>query len=273
MQPRHEEETERRSWFDRFHLSWPMLFLVGWVLYELTAQPTLGAVAVCLKFGWADFRAAIWLRRVDPWGLRGRACFWLYLASGLAKTAGVACGMSFAFLSVSPKGPAVQGPRWAAIMEMAAWTGLTTLAGLICATLTFGYAAVLARWGGFKLWLSRDIHRARRSNDWPPYELNIIEENRLNFLLIGALLVVFFPPAFFVLLMMAMLVPFGDFIGAVLGPFLMIGVPVLVLRCKDRASRWLIASHPVECWETSTDSLLAAESMAGMIGDPLKYQA
>src|SRR5579883_2341719 len=143
MEPLHNEEMQRRSWFSRLHLSWPMLFVAGWLLYELTTKPTLGAVAVCLKFGWEDFRTAIWLRRNDPRRLRGRACFWLYLASGLAKTAGVAGLMSIAFVAISPKGPAAQGPRWAAIMEMAAWTGLATLTGLACAIVALGYATVV----------------------------------------------------------------------------------------------------------------------------------
>src|SRR5205823_1721793 len=54
---------------------------VGWALYELTTQPALGAVAVCLKFGWEDFRTARWLRRRDPNRRRGRACFWLYVGN------------------------------------------------------------------------------------------------------------------------------------------------------------------------------------------------
>src|SRR5579864_658654 len=108
MEPGYEEEMERRGWFSRLHLSWPMLFVIGWLVYELTTKPTLGAVAVCLKYGWEDFRAAIWLRRVDPRRLRGRACFWLYLAWGLTKTAAVACLMSIAFAAVSPKGPPAQ---------------------------------------------------------------------------------------------------------------------------------------------------------------------
>lgn len=269
MEFQHHEETERRGWFDRLHLSWAMLFLVGWVLYELTTQPTVGAVAVCLKFGWEDFRAAIWLRRVDPRRLRGRACFWLYLASGLAKTAGIAGLMSFTFVAVSPKGPGAQGQRWAAIMDMAAWTGLATLVGLVCSIVTLGYAAALARWGGFKLWLSRDIHRARHRNDWPPYGSSIVQNNRLNFLLIVVLLVVFFPPVLVVISMIAIFAQLGNLIGPMLGFFPTFGVPLLVLHGKDRLSRWLVASHPGECWDGEVASSLEGESMAEMLGNPI----
>jgi hypothetical protein len=261
MESRYDEETEHRGWFSRLHLSWPVLFLAGWLLYELTMQPTLGAVAVCLKFGWEDFRTAIWLRRVDPRRLRGRACFWLYLAWGLAKTAGIACLMSVAFVAVSPKGPAAQGPRWAAVMEMAAWTGLATLTGLSCAVLTFIYAAVLARLGGFKLWLSRDIHAARCRNDWPPYGSSILEDNRLIYLLMLALFVVVGPPFFFLIVWVG-IVLVGGFLAPFVLLFLIMAIPIGMLDFKDRVSRWLVASHPCDCWNTNAELSSDAGSMA-----------
>src|SRR6266566_1511806 len=96
------EANERRSarrWRGAF--TWTGLLVVGWALYELTTQPALGAVAVCLKFGWEDFRTARWLRRRDPDRRRGRACFWLYVGNGLWKTAVVAVVMAFPMLEVA----------------------------------------------------------------------------------------------------------------------------------------------------------------------------
>lgn len=270
MGSRQDRKTERRGWFDRLHLSWPMLLLVGWLLYELTTQPMLGAVAVCLKYGWEDFRAAIWLRRADPWRLRGRACFWLYLAWGLAKIAGVAGLMSLAFAIASPKGAAAQGPRREAIMIMIGWTGLTTLAGLVCSMLTFGYAVVLARWGGYQLWLSRDVHRARRRNDWPPYDPDNIQSNRLEVMLVGALFVFFISSFLLVLLTTIMFAPFDGLLMFVFLMLLMFGIPVLLLHCRDRIGRWLIASHPSECWDREAVTSSDAESMAEMLDHPLK---
>src|SRR4051794_36905981 len=75
----------------------PLLLVVGWVLYELTAQPALGVAAICLKFGWEDFPPAFWLRRNDPQRTRADACFWLYIASGVWKAAITASVMIFAF--------------------------------------------------------------------------------------------------------------------------------------------------------------------------------
>src|SRR5690348_12629896 len=87
MNWRDEEREERRGWFGRWHLSWPMLFLAGWLLYEFTAQPGLAALVACAKLGWGDVRTAVWLRRVDPDRTRGQTCFWAYLTYGLWKIA------------------------------------------------------------------------------------------------------------------------------------------------------------------------------------------
>src|SRR6185312_8713422 len=87
MEWKHEDETERGGWLGRLHLSWPALFLAGWLLYEFTAQPGPAALVACAKFGWPDVRTAFWLRRVDPDRLRGRACFWSYLTFALWKVA------------------------------------------------------------------------------------------------------------------------------------------------------------------------------------------
>src|SRR5436305_6385075 len=68
-------------------LSWTAVVALGLLVYEFTTQPALGAAMLSLKFGWRDFRAALWLRRTDPDPGRGRACFWLYGANGLWKIA------------------------------------------------------------------------------------------------------------------------------------------------------------------------------------------
>src|SRR5262245_19924297 len=93
------EVRPARRWLRPF--TWTGLLAIGWILYELTAQPALGAIAVCLKCGWEDFRTALWLQRRDPDRRRGSACFWLYAANGLCKTAAVAFIMSMAVVGVA----------------------------------------------------------------------------------------------------------------------------------------------------------------------------
>src|SRR5437763_14614346 len=90
------EEQAPRSW--GVHVSWSAFFLLGWLLYECTSQPGLAAAVTCAKFGWSDWRAGWWLRRVDPDERRGRTCFWFYLAYGLWKVAVMASLVLFVLL-------------------------------------------------------------------------------------------------------------------------------------------------------------------------------
>src|SRR5215831_15315542 len=80
-----EAERSQRRWGNVIVVS--LLVGLGWLLFELTAQPALGAVAVCAKFGWNDFRTAWWLRRRDLNRRRAAACFWLFVASAFWKMA------------------------------------------------------------------------------------------------------------------------------------------------------------------------------------------
>ena len=77
-------------------ITWTGLLTAGYVLYEVTKQPAVGTAAVCLKFGWQDFRTARWLWRADPRRARGRACWWLYVGWGLMKVGLVALGTNMA---------------------------------------------------------------------------------------------------------------------------------------------------------------------------------
>src|SRR5690606_5475257 len=74
-------------------LSLPFLLVVSWACYELTSQPSLAAMLLCLKFGWEDFRTGWWLRRTDPLRPRGAAGFWLYTSWGLWKAVLAALAM------------------------------------------------------------------------------------------------------------------------------------------------------------------------------------
>ena len=132
-------------------MTWTGLFLAGWLLYELTAQPALAAVGVCLKFGWEDFRTAWWLRRRDSDRRRGAACFWLYLANGLWKAAVVAFVMGFALGMVAEQIP---GPRRARrLEEIVGAIVLTTVFGFSLSGLAAMRAIWIARRDGLRLWL------------------------------------------------------------------------------------------------------------------------
>src|SRR5438270_8613059 len=134
------EETPRRRW--PAPVTWLGLMTAAWALYELTAQPALGAMALCSKLGWADFSAAFWLRRRDPSRKRGRACFWLYLANGAWKVTVSAVLACEVIIIVAVER---QGGQW----------GKETEELVLGAALTVGIGWLLSLWATlFAVWLA-----------------------------------------------------------------------------------------------------------------------
>jgi len=150
---------------------WLVLFLLGWLLYELTSQPGLAAAVTCAKFGWADVQTAYWLRRVDPEWRRGQVCFWFYVAFGLWKIALMALLMMMAIIMVSH---AVNRPGQIQAQPNGvspALIGVLATAGLgfgLCLLTTYLAVGVALR-HRVKVWLGTAPHRAREQRYWPPY--------------------------------------------------------------------------------------------------------
>jgi hypothetical protein len=237
----------RRSW--RPHVPWPALALLGWLLYEFTAQPGLAAAVTCAKFGWADLCTARWLRRVDPDRLRGRTCFWFYLAFGMWKVALTATALMIVLVLL------------AACFRRPAGNGLAPVVGgtLAAAGLGFGltflttYVAVgSALCNGVKVWLGSAPHRARAERFWPPYE------GRIN---AGPLVAV----TTLVMTMWAVLIAS---VSAILvwrpagwsGFLLLLGIVAATLPVGLEVFRFLdgrvFARSPQECWDADPDEII-----------------
>lgn len=228
-------------------IDWLTFLAIGWVLYELTAQPAAGVAAVCVKFGWEDFRTALWLRRTDPRYRRGKAFFWLYLAAGLGKTALVALAMIIPYsviIDLRGRGPnPVQNLEVVLMATSATMIGSFALSGL---SVTF--ACWDAYWGGFPLWLSRGVHRARRKNVWPPSLCVNEESNHLGALLLTVLLLLIVPAYFFCLLLILLVVQI-NFLFVPLVLLSIIGVICGSLTFGALVNRKLKASSPSACWD------------------------
>jgi hypothetical protein len=220
---------------------WSGLGFIGWLAFELTAQPALVAVIVCSRFGWDDILTAFWLRRHDPHRGRGRTCFWFCLASAVLKMILTACAMAMLFAAVmdllgghkpqqngNPQFPkAFFGPLYV----MAA--GIPLLG--ICA----GIGCVSARWHRHPVWLSPSLHRARRDGCWPPDLTSDFAGSQQNaarppWLAMVAILVTAVPfmavPAFFFNLVLGALVLAGG----------LLAIPLIARR--------VTATHPRDCW-------------------------
>jgi hypothetical protein len=231
---------------------WSGLLALGWLIYELTAQPNLGVVIVCAKFGWNDTRTAWWLRRRDPKPTRGWACFWFYLASGLWKMAITAVIATFAVGFVAGIFEGRQG-RPANPQPMPPWfpgACLTALCGFLLSSL----ATLLALWQAWrhevKFWLSSSVHGYRRRDAWPPYDIDWIPANQGGRLLLTAVIVIASP----------VVITLGILLGAALAHVLgatgialcmvalMVVVPMLLLSLREALKRRFIATVPWQCW-------------------------
>jgi hypothetical protein len=231
-------------------LTLPFILALGWLIYEVTAQPALAAMAMCLKFGWEDFRTARWLQLSDPDRARGRACYWLYLSSGLWKVAISGLAMIF-LISALVTLMRVNRNQAQQVAPMLAAAGITLVLG-------FGFSALasyVAFWTAWRhrvrLWLNGAVYRARVRNDWPPHYGQV---NRAGVLAVTTIIVtcLFIIPVAVGLACYAA----GDHLAdaskrtlfglaSVASWFVLL--PALLVKYLG-VQRSLFARHPDECW-------------------------
>jgi hypothetical protein len=235
----------------RHVLTLPFLLAVGWLIYELTHQPGLAAMAMCIKFGWEDFLTARWLRRTDPDPGRGRTCCWIYMSSGLWKVAMTGLGMILLILVLA----ALLNPRGnqqRQLVPMLAGAGFTLCVGFGTSALTSLIALWLAQKHRVRLWLNGAVSRARFHNDWPPY---YGWDNHIMGLLVTTVLSVclFLIPVALVLFCFVFdqQIPQrnkGSIIGVGTFVSVMVVLPALVLKLRDLRAHGFFANHPADCW-------------------------
>jgi hypothetical protein len=261
MAVKEDDFDDASGWKPR--LTWTVLLVFGWLLYEATAQPGLAAAITCAKFGWADFQAARWLRRVDPDRGRGRACFWFYLAFGLWKIAVLATVMMIALLFIGSIIHAGKRP-------FGRGAGLSPVLGgiLLSAAIGFGFsflATYVALWSAVrhrvKIWLGSAPYRARTQRFWPPCHG---QTNAAPFVTVTTLILTLW--AFLLsLLLLAARAGRGNVAFLILLPGCIIVALagfLLIFRLLDHR---VFAKNPNECWAT-TDGEAAYEAIDGELG-------
>lgn len=228
----------------------PLLLALAWLLFELTANATLCVFVACLKFGWQDFRTAIWLMRTDPVRPRGKSGFWFYLSSGIWKTAivpilavfiiGILWGLfaSRAF-----------GANEAILRQIHAAMKVGVGASAIL-VIVVGIAALTTWRNDLRMWVHHDLHHSRRENVWPPewpYPL-WKHDNRGRAILATALIVLTITlPA--VLFPFAVMLAPGAEITVVLG--IVFGVPIGAAFSYALLRERIFAITPEQCWPES----------------------
>lgn len=233
-----------RTW--RWPFGWFGLFALAWAVYELTHSPGIASVLICLKFGWEDFQTAAWLWKNDLRRGRRLSLLCLYLGWGLWKTAAVAFLMSVAYAAITPRNlPVPAAPQ---VLVAFLGTFVTTLAGFALSTLLTFLAVVAAWWGGFRLWLDRGVHRARRHDFWPPTPFCLGRDNRLALPLVTALSLTS------ILLIVAVLtLARHGRVAVATGFVLSIFAPVAIVLLREWISSRVWADSPSECWPEEWD--------------------
>lgn len=247
------------------HLPWWLIFAVAFVVTELTAHPALGVGVLCLKFGWDDFRTALWLRRRDPNRRRGAVCSWFYLSSGLWRVflwSFALMLMAIIFL-VATEPPLVRGPNRDPAPPPEMITCLCMCLASFAVATMFTVLAVGFAWRcRIKVWISGTISRSRRLNEWPPRPIQglLNQSNLLKGWLIGtgAGLFVFLFVAGIALILAGVKVMLPRQLGnnqktAVLVAVIIgVGIPLLtaifILVVRGHVLRRIEATSPAECW-------------------------
>lgn len=223
---------------------WFALLLVGVVVYELTAQPALGAVVACGKFGWDDLRTGWWLRRHEQQP-QGRVCSWFYFSAAFWRVAVTAAAAVFLIAMLGPILAAGQGQRLP--NDVALLLGVIvceSLGGFVVSGIVTAIATLTAVGCNVQVWIDRGLHQARRDGTWPPDRWL---GNRAPTLLFGAAFV--FPVPVLAVLSAAVgsLGP-PMFRAAIIVVLLVIAWPVLVLWLRDILVRKVAADSPGQCW-------------------------
>jgi len=234
-------------------LSWPVLLTLGFVVYELFAEPALGITVACLKFGLAHMWAGIWLLAKDPEKRRAVAlacCYWGYGALRVGTVA-------------FPTAMAIGVLMQQRVAELAV-TALLAFGGIGCFCVLTTLGVLLARWWGVKVWLSPGVPQDLRLGPWPPRWPG---PNRLWVVVKPAMLVcgVVFGVVVFLLLEAFLPIVFGrlwqawlNAVAGVCGVFLMFAVPLYWYAWGERLELWVLAEDPASCWPDE-----AAESAGG----------
>ncbi len=66
-------------------MAWVILAGLGFLVFDLTAHPSLGVAVFCLKFGLDRFKTAFWLLRTDPIRRRGFVLCLFHLARSISR--------------------------------------------------------------------------------------------------------------------------------------------------------------------------------------------
>lgn len=161
--------SDREKWMARG--AFFVLGVLAFAAFELTTNPALSTILLCVKFGFRDFGTAAWLWRRDPNKSRGFSCWCWYSARAFFKicTASFifAIGVVFVFNAVHGVDFANNAPPVHWVAALALWLACCAFATVLCFT-----GACAAWFSRSKVWVGVEARHARKRNAWPPEALD-----------------------------------------------------------------------------------------------------
>lgn len=224
---------------------------LGLLAFELSANPMLGIAVACIKFGWEDFRTALWLRRTDPERSRGWACAWFHLALGFGKIAVMGIlGMVLVVGSAISWTEIAGKPLPKGLMEQEAKGALWMALGSgLLAFLTSYFAIGAGLVGGVRVWIGPEVQRSRRTGRWPPgpSDSGIVRRNPAVIVPHFAMLLTFSGLLFTVIAATSHLGKLSEAVTTALSVGVIAAVIFFCCLAQWLDSR-IVADHPFECW-------------------------
>lgn len=275
-QPHFDESQGSDGFFAQ--LPWWLIGPIAVIMAEMTSHPSVGIILVCLRFGWNDFRTALWLWNRDPNVHRGFVCACFYLSSGLWRV----CLHSFIFiaafvmfigftsmLEIQLADRLAEGDQRRVEIEFVTNAIIWLSSCAVATALTLASIALAIR-SREKIWISRSISESRHRNEWPPRVTYVAvpETNLLRTWVLATALAIFMAPLLFGVWFLLSSNPGTprdhDGLGAIMKtmsiaflPFLGIG---FVFMFEKAVYQRLGGSCVAECWpddESFTDSNLS----------------
>jgi hypothetical protein len=162
-EPRFEIENDEDQSFARIQrLAWAVFLILAAVVFELTVDPVLASIVLCLKFGVGDCLVAVRLLLDDPRFSRGLVCGLGYVGYGSAKATIVGGLAGITVLVILhgfwPGRFPIRSPH------LTITGGICALTAMICSML----AMLLAAWFRIRLWISGGVIESLRAGGWPP---------------------------------------------------------------------------------------------------------
>lgn len=156
----HDEEATEPTGF-HWPIGWGVMLAIGWLAYELTAQPPYGIAVTCTKVMWKDLAVGWWWFRRDHWTIRGICGMLLVWSRGLERYFIVVLFIAITLLIITFGNNAGVNSVWYAtamisLMSLCIWFMLGIL------------VTVIGGLGRVPLWIDASLHISKEHDLFPP---------------------------------------------------------------------------------------------------------